>query len=160
MIRAAAAITMSGCDDDLKKLSNLMVEDHVFAAIDHRLRSFFGAHQFFRAVAAGTVRVYALLAEKGEFLGCFFGAFAEETREFEAHAMFRRGVDVVNAVPLAEAEMKRDFREQRGVEVVAVVGYIPVVNRAAARMARRAGYEVVGTVCNGECNVFKKTMKG
>jgi len=153
----AKVCRMTGDGDDLVSLSNLLVEDHVFRALDPRLRSFIGVHRLFCGIASGAIKAYAALGDKGEFLGCFFGALNSDA-EFEGHALFHRGVDVAAVEKMTEAEMRRDYRENFQIEVTTLAGCIPVENRAANRMARRAGFKLDHISSDEKYKIWKKVL--
>ena len=151
----AKVCRMTGDGDDLVSLSNLLVEDHVFRALDPNLRSFIGVHRLFCGIASGAIRAYAAYDDKEDFLGCFFGALNLDD-EFEGHALFYRGVDAVAVEKMTEAEMRRDYRENFKTDVTTLMGCIPAENRVANRFARRAGFKLISF--DGKYKIWKKVL--
>lgn len=131
-----SARKLPGNDETLRKLSDLWVEEHVFAHLDQRIRTFYGAHKLFSLIELGHVRVYGAFDERDAFLGCVFGWAQEDT--FITHCAFYRGVDAVAAFKIVTPVMVADFASL-SIIIRRVVGYIPECNRAAIRAAKRYG---------------------
>ena len=147
MKRLVNGVRLSGNTKTLLYLNDLWVEDHVFRALDPRIKSFFGAHLLFTQIERGHVRVYGAFDEENELGGVCFGVLSSERETFEGHIAFRRGYSASEGIWLCSEAMREDYLND-GITVTGIVGYIPVFNRAAILAAKRTGYRDYG-VKNG-----------
>ena len=133
------AFRLPGNPETLSLLSDLWTEEHIFYSLDHRLKTFHGAHLLFSKIESGTVRVYGAFTCNGEVCGIFFGCTEEkDPLMFSAHVAFLRGVDTVACESLIERAIAEDY-EHEGVTLKGLCAYIPEHNRAAKLFARRTG---------------------
>lgn len=133
-------------EDTAYLVSRLLYEKHIYKAVDDRLHDLWVAHQFLQDIESGKTLVFGVF-EDDTFCGCANGELNGDV--FTVHALFRRKVDVAKAVWLIEKEIKK-YSIESGIEIKSIIGTIPEYNRAALRMAKRAGYTDCGIAENVE----------
>lgn len=161
------AVRLNGDEKTICLLSDMWTEEHIFSALDKRVKTFSGAHRLFSRIEQGIVRVYGIFlgtSVKGVVFGC------EEKfspGRFEAHIAFLRGADAAKGCLECEKILVHDYQKD-GIRIQQIAGYIPSWNRAAIRMAKRCGYVDAGidktkTVIRDEfvfpCHVLLKEMR-
>lgn len=132
-------------EDTLKFISPFFALEHIRKAIDDRWRTCYGIYDLFIGIRLGKIRVYGVfdMATPMRFMGFELGWLDETGEAFEHHAFWDRKVPAVECVTLCKNYMKEEFAKE-GVTVKYAVGYIPDINRAAKRMALRAGCKDCG----------------
>lgn len=137
MYKISYAKRLEGDTKTMHIMSNMMVQEHIFNALDHRLKTYFGAHCLFRSIENGSIRVYGAFTDTDLLSGIGFGNL-DEDNNFVAHVMFFRNCDVADGCRKCADIMIEEYKTE-GIEVQNIIGYIPDQNRAALRMARRFG---------------------
>jgi hypothetical protein len=133
-------------EDTVYQVSRLLYEEHIYKAVDDRLHDVWYAHKFLQDIESGKILVFGVFKDD-VFAGCANGELNGDV--LTVHALFKRKVDVAKAALLIEKEIKK-YSISSGIEIKAIIGTIPEYNRAALRMAKRAGYTDCGIAENVE----------
>lgn len=145
-VACAYAVRPEVTDANLREVSNLLCQDHVFYAVDPSFRSYVGAHRLFRSFEDGSQRLYFSYAGDGKFLGCAWGGTESEfPRQFYGHFIFHRHVDAFSCVDRMIGVCDGDYRAD-GVVLATLCSVVPDYNRAAGILNRRLGFKDMGVV--------------
>lgn len=129
-------------DWTIHALSNLLPQEHIFKALDRRVKTYYGAHKLFKAVESGDVRVYGAFTENNLLAGVCYGS-ADDEQNFIVHILFCRDVNAITGCEKCTEVMINEYAEE-GIEIKSIIGHIPAFNRAAIRLSRKLGYEDMG----------------
>lgn len=133
-------------EDTAYLVSRLLYEKHIYNAVDDRLHDVWYAHKFLQDIESGKTFVFGVFKDD-VFAGCATGELNGNV--LTVHALFKRKIDIAKAALLIEDEIKK-YCKKSSVEIKTIVGNIPEYNRAALRMANRAGYTDSGIADNVE----------
>lgn len=122
--------------------SRLFYLDHIQSTLGDVRRDVWEYHKLLENIESGDVIVFGLYSkENNSFLGSIYGTLDDGV--FTAHLLLKRKVDVVKAANECTLLMKKCCSEI-GEKFIKVQGFIPDCNRAAKRLAVRAGYTDCG----------------
>ena len=136
---------MIGSEGTLKILSRLFSEKHIQAAIDDRLRTYYGIYDLMRGISSGYFQVYGLWDEESSnFLGWQLGHF-QENGVLAGHSFLKRHVPAVECCKAAVFAAKKDAAARRKY-FTGISGLVPVNNKPMQKTLLAAGYVDRGIV--------------
>ena len=136
---------MIGSEGTLKILSRLFSEKHIQAAIDDRLRTYYGIYDLMRGISSGYFQVYGLWDEENNnFLGCQLGHF-QENGVFAGHSFLKRHVPAVECCKATVYAIKKDADARRK-HFTGISGLVPINNKPMQKTLIAVGFVDKGVV--------------
>jgi hypothetical protein len=123
-------------------VSRFMYVNHIYKALDARLKDVFWAHRLFNDIENNITWVFGVFDKTTDkLLGVCLGNM--EGEYFNCHVIFERKTDAIQGASLCEKKLQ-EYCTENHIELKGVVGYPPINNRAALFFGQKMGYKKIG----------------